>query len=147
MGDVTTDPAVSVCFMVTIDQHDLGAFTSCDGLGVEVVIEQREEGGNNFFVHQLAGRLKYTNVKLTRVINSDTAKVAQWFSGMATEVKRTNARIVAMTLEGKKVAQWGLMDVIPVRWSGPSLSAESPKVATETLELAHHGFMNPGEPG
>jgi hypothetical protein len=33
--------------------------------------------------------------------------------------------------------------VIPVRWSGPQLSLDSPKVATETLELAHHGFLPP----
>jgi hypothetical protein len=31
--------------------------------------------------------------------------------------------------------------VIPVKWQGPSFSAESAKVATETLEIAHHGFM------
>ena len=27
-----------------------------------------------------------------------------------------------------------------VRWSGPSLNLDSPKVATETVEIAHHGF-------
>ena len=36
---------------------------------------------------------------------------------------------------------WTLTGVIPVRWTGPSLSVDSPKVATETLELAHHGFL------
>ncbi len=40
----------------------------------------------------------------------------------------------------KVVASWGLLGVIPVRWTGPSLNLDSPKVATETLELAHHGF-------
>ena len=39
------DPAVSVCFSVNIDNDDLGYFISCEGLGVEVVLEQREEGG------------------------------------------------------------------------------------------------------
>ena len=45
------DTAVSVYFEVHIDGHDLGAFTGCDGLGVEIVTEQREEGGMNGFVH------------------------------------------------------------------------------------------------
>ena len=36
--------------------------------------------------------------------------------------------------------------MIPVRWTGPSLNPESPKVATETVELAHHGFL-PGTRG
>lgn len=149
MADVTSDPAVTVCFKVVVhggsdpQGHDLGAFTSCDGLGCEVVVEQREEGGNQSFVHQLPGRLKYTNVKLTRPINADTEKLAAWFAGMATKVQRRSAQIVAMTNDGKEVASWSLLDVIPVRWTGPQLNVDSPKVATETLELAHHGFIPP----
>ena len=47
-----------------------------------------------------------------------------------------------MTAERKVVASWGLLGVIPVKWSGPGLNLDSPKVATETLELAHHGFTD-----
>jgi phage tail-like protein len=49
--------------------------------------------------------------------------------------------IQAMTLDGTVIASWGLLDVVPVRWTGPSLNADSPKVATETIEIAHHGFV------
>lgn len=141
MPDLTSDPAVTVCFQVTVTGHDLGTFTSCEGLGCEVVVEQREEGGNPYFVHQLPGRLKYTNVKLTRPVNGDTKNVAKWFASMATQVKRTNAEIIAMTQDGTHVATWGLTQVIPVKWTGPQLGVDSPKVATESLELAHHGFL------
>jgi hypothetical protein len=37
--------------------------------------------------------------------------------------------------------------VVPVKWSGPQLSLDSAKVAIETLELAHHGFLAPGSGG
>ena len=30
----------------------------------------------------------------------------------------------------------------PFRWTGPSFSAEGNAVAKETLELAHHGFID-----
>jgi phage tail-like protein len=140
MADDTRDPAVGVCFAVKIDGHDLGAFMSCDGLSFQVHIEEREEGGNNSFVHQLPGRVKYSNVKFTRPINSDSGMVAKWFATMSVPIKRTEAEIRAMTLDGETVATWSLTGVIPVKWSGPSMSAESPKVATETLEVAHHGF-------
>jgi phage tail-like protein len=142
-----TDPAVSVCFAVSVDDRSLGTFNSCDGLGCEVVLEQREEGGNNGFVWQLPTRLKFSNVKLTRPLCKDTVEVAKWFASMATGVKRTTATIAAMTADGTIVAQWGLLDVVPVRWTGPSLSVESPKVATETIEIAHHGFAPPKSGG
>ena len=137
-----SDPGLSVCFAVNIDGNDLGTFNSCEGLGCEVVIEQREEGGNNAFVWQLPSRLKYTNVKFTRPLGADTARVAKWFASMTTGVKRRTATIQVMSGEGKVVATWELDGVVPVRWSGPSLNLDSPKVATETVEIAHHGFRN-----
>ena len=144
MADPASDPALSVCFAVTIDQHELGAFMTCEGLAVEVVVEQREEGGNNLYVHQLPGRIKYSNVKFTRPVNAESAKVRDWLASMSNGVTRTTAEITALTSDGQKVASWGLTGVFPVKWQGPSFSLDSPKVATETLELAHHGFLSSG---
>ncbi|MEO3780722.1 phage tail protein [Micromonospora sp. B11E3] len=141
------DVAVAIAFVVRIDDQDLGAFNTCDGLGCEVVVEQREEGGNNGHVWQLPTRMKFSNVKLSRPITADSAKLMRWFSGMANGITRKTATIEARTLEGTVIARWGLLDVIPVRWTGPQLSPDSPKVAVETLELAHHGFFGPGTGG
>jgi phage tail-like protein len=138
------DTAVSVCFVVKIDTHDLGSFTSCEGLGVEVVLETREEGGNNAYVWQLPTRLKFPNIKLTRPLGADTMKVAKWISELSGGVKRTTATIQAMTADGTVVAHWSLTGVVPVRWTGPSLNLDSPKAATETIEIAHHGFLPAG---
>ena len=136
--------ALSVCFAVRIDDNNLGTFNSVDGLGCEVVIESREEGGNNGFVWQLPTRMKYTNVKLSRPLNKDTAKVATWFASMAGGVKPTTATIEALDPEGKVLFSWGLLGVIPVRWTGPTLNLDSAKVATETIEIAHHGILMQG---
>lgn len=139
------EPAVSVCFLVTIDnqQNSLGRFYSCEGLGCEMVLEQREEGGTNDFVWQLPTRLKYSNIKLSRPVGPDTAMIAAWFAKMNASYQPTTAVIAALNLSFVQVAAWSLEGVVPVRWTGPSLSLESPKVATETLELAHNGFLSP----
>ena len=63
-----TKIAVGVQLPVHLDEEDLGDFASCEGLGVEVVLESREEGGNNGFVWQFPTRLKYPNIKLTRPV-------------------------------------------------------------------------------
>lgn len=141
------EAAVAVAFVVKIDDQDLGAFNTCDGLGCELVIEQREEGGNNGLVWQLPTRMKYSNIKLSRPVTMESANLMRWFSGLASGIKRKTATIEARTVEGTVIARWGLLDVIPVRWSGPQLNPDTPKVATETLELAHHGFFGPGTGG
>jgi phage tail-like protein len=135
------DTAVSVAFVVKIDDAKIGTFTSCEGLGCEVVMEAREEGGNNAYVWQLPSRMKYTNIKLTRPLGADTAKVAAWVSSVAQGYERRTAVIQAMRADGKVIAEWSIVDVLPVRWTGPSLNPDQPKVLTETLEIAHHGFM------
>ncbi|MGW3950405.1 phage tail protein [Streptomyces sp. NPDC004752] len=138
---VTDDPAVSVCFVVTVDGIELGSFNTCEGLGCEVVLEQREEGGNNTHLWQLPTRLKYPNIKLSRPLTRETEKVAKWFASMTTGIKRRTAHIEARTGDGRPVAKWGLLEVVPVRWTGPAFNPESPKVAMETIEIAHHGFV------
>ncbi len=138
------DPAVSVCFIVKIDDFSLGSFNSCEGLGCEVVMEQREEGGNNGYVWQLPSRITYSNIKLSRPVTRDTEKVTRWIAGMVSGVTRKTGQISAMTADGRVVAHWNLLDVVPVRWQGPSLSPETAKVAVETLEIAHHGFLDSG---
>lgn len=139
------DPALSVCFAVSIDDENLGAFNSCEGLGCEMVLEQREEGGNNSMVWQLPTRLKYSNVKLSRPIGKDTIKVTEWFASMVGGLEPKTAIISARTGDNQVVAEWGLLGVVPVRWTGPSLNLDSPKVATETVEIAHHGILPPGK--
>lgn len=135
------EDAVAICFIVKVDDESLGSFSGCDGLGCEFVMETREEGGNNGVVWQLPTRIKYSNVKLTRVVTKDSAKITKWFASMASGIKRKTATIQALTMDGQIIAQWSLVDVVPVRWTGPQLSADNAKVATETLELAHHGFL------
>ena len=131
---------VGVCFAVKLDKDNIGTFTSCEGLGLEVVMEQREEGGNNGLVWQLPTRMKYTNIKLSRPIGPDSAKLTKWIVKALNGLKPTTGVIQALDPEGKPVVTWSLDGVIPVRWTGPSLNLDSPKVFTETLEIAHHGF-------
>ncbi|PYF99179.1 conserved hypothetical phage tail region protein [Georgenia satyanarayanai] len=140
-----TDTAVSVRYVVTIDHANLGSFSSCEGLGCEFVLETREEGGNNRFVWQLPTRIKYSNIKLSRPLGADTSKIAAWIAGVANGYQEVTGTIKAMTTAGTLVAQWKLKRVVPVRWTGPSLTSDQGKVLTETLELAHHGFLDSGK--
>ena len=139
-------PGVAYMFKVNIAGYDLGLWNSFEGLGMETSIETREEGGNNFFVHQLPGRLKYTNVKISRPLGRDSEEVAKWFSSMVVGVTRTTAEITALSPDNSELVSWSLDGVVPVRWTGPAFNVDSPKIATETLELAYHGFLDAAKP-
>ncbi|HVS06194.1 MAG TPA: phage tail protein [Candidatus Dormibacteraeota bacterium] len=134
--------AQSLRFRVKIDgQGDLGNWSKCDGLSVEYDVFEYKEGGENGFVHRIPGRVKYQNVKLTRPVNKDTSKVANWMATLKVAVKRQTAEISALDTEGHAIATWNLEGVFPVKWNGPSLDIGANQVATETLELAHNGFL------
>ncbi|MEV6394499.1 phage tail protein [Streptomyces sp. NPDC051907] len=134
------DPGSTIFFTLTIDGASLGRFNGCEGLSSTVEIEQHQEGGNNGFVWQLPSRVTFSTIRLTRPLTADTAKVAAWISSVTTGVTRPTAQIAALRADGSEVARWGLIDVLPVSWQGPSLDPASPQVATEVLEITHHGF-------
>jgi len=139
------DFALALRFTVTIDDVNigtLGTWSKCDGLAVEYEIQEYQEGGLNDYVHRLPGRRKYQNIKLTRPLDKSSADVAKWISGLRDKVQRHNGAIAVLDAAGEVVAQWNLRDVCPVKWTGPSLDATGNQIATETLELAHNGFLS-----
>ena len=135
-----TETALGLRFAVTIDGLLLGDWTKCDGLSIEYDVTEYREGGENGYVHRLAGRAKYTNIKLTRPIDASSAEVAVWVASVATRLIRQTAQIRVMDAAGNTVVAWNLVGVYPVRWTGPTLDVGGNQVAFETLELAHHGI-------
>ncbi|ROT29509.1 phage tail protein [Micromonospora sp. HM5-17] len=138
------DPGTSVHFRLSIDGIDLGHWSSCDGLGCEVEVEQHQEGGNNGFVWQLPSRVRYTNVTLTRPLTPDTAKVARLLAALPNGITRGTAQIEALRPNRAPLVQWGLADVVLVRWTGPSFGPDLSQAATESIELAYNGFLEVG---
>jgi phage tail-like protein len=133
--------AVNSRFSLDIDGHDLGCFSTLEGLAVQVEVSEYTEGGNPYYVHQIPGQFRYNNVILSRPIDQNTAQVMDWLKTMADGMKRGHAAISALDPAGHVVVTWSLQGVIPVRWVGPHLDVENGLHATETLELAHHGFL------
>ena len=142
MADLRPDhPNALAQFSVKIDAVELGLFTGCEGLAAEYTVEEVLEGGNNSYVYKLPGRVKYTNVKLTRLLTRDSNKTAVWFSQYAAGgQRRGQATITLFDVMGKAICRWVLKEVHPAKWTGPNFSTDGSGVAKETLELIHHGF-------
>lgn len=144
------DPGTQFRFVVTIDGKQIGDFTALEGLSAEYNVTAYSEGGENGFEHRLPGQLKYSTIKLSRPLDAKSTRdgggLAAWFTTLAQSNSRTNATrtavITAFDGNGQKIASWNLANAYPFRWTGPSFSSDGNAVAKETLELAHHGFMN-----
>jgi phage tail-like protein len=136
------DPVGELRFQVLIDDAVIGAFAECSGLTVEYDILEYPEGGEQRFVHKFRGGLKYPNLVLKRGVTYEDALI-KWFLDRSDREQRGNITLNLLGDDGAQVRSWSFASAFPVKWSGPSFSAKSSNVATETLEIAHQGFVEP----
>jgi phage tail-like protein len=128
-------------FILKIPDIDtIGFFRSCSGLRLTCDVLEYAEGGNNDFVHQLPGVLRYPRLKLERGLTNEDALI-KWFLNTRTAV---DLKEITLTLQGPGSERvWTFADAFPVEWSGPELHADASDMATETLEIAHSGLKLP----
>ncbi|PPK67653.1 phage tail protein [Actinokineospora auranticolor] len=144
-----TQLALTTRFHVAVDGVDLGGWARCQGLQVKFNPELINDGGNYEYEVILPGRVQYPNVTLTRAMNApDTARVQAWLRdrvsawiGADSSGDGGTAQITLFDARAGVVAAWQLRNVYPATWKGPDLDAMTLGIATETLELAHEGFL------
>jgi phage tail-like protein len=138
---VSSDPGLSVYFTCDIDGVDVGSWTTCSGLGIEIETESRGDPVLSFLMTHIPGATKYTNITLGRPVSPDTAKVIAWIQAFSAMPLPVTAQISALDPSGSTIVTWGLFGVTPVKWTGPSFDAAQLQIAQEQLELAYQGFM------
>jgi phage tail-like protein len=131
-------------FKVTIDGQDLASWSKASGLEVSWDLVEYRAGDNDNDKWIFPGLTKYPTVKLERAANAaDSALVRTWLN--KTSFKHDGTKTAKIELQDAgltKVADWTLRNVMPVKWSIVAFDASGNKVATETLELAHTGFLD-----
>ena len=144
----TPDPPFTGQFVFKVEGvGEIGAFTECSGLSVEVEVEELKEGGQNHFSHKLPGRMKWPNIVLKRgVIDNDNLfewfrkSSGQGFAGEGNKVARTHGEVALLDAKRARIRAWHFVGAFPVKWAGPTFAASGNNVAVEELEIAHHGF-------
>lgn len=139
---MTTAPFASSClFRVSVGELLLGAFTTCDGLGCTLETEDVSEAQLETSPRRLPARMTYSDITLSRPLGPESAAVWAWITNWWRLPVPVPAEIVALAPDRTPIVRWWLWDVIPVRWQGPSFNVEESSAASETLEIAHHGFL------
>jgi phage tail-like protein len=151
MPDSSFPYGLSMRFKVSVDGLSLGSWSACKGLKVELKVIRVAEGGNYWYERILPDRIAYTPITLERAVHpQESQQVQDWLDKVASQwmnysgdpsYSAGTAVITLLGVTSQEVMSWTLTGVYPVSWSGPSLSATENKVAIETLELAHQGFL------
>lgn len=147
-------------FQVTVDDLNLGSWSGCKGLKVELKTTRVNEGGNYWSEKVLPDKITWSPVTLERAVHpQDSPLVQRWLGLVASKwmnydpeagdpagkpYSPRNAKITLLGASLQVVTSWTLIGVYPISWTGPSLSATDNKVAIETLELGHEGFLEWG---
>ncbi|MEU6707888.1 phage tail protein [Streptomyces sp. NPDC091376] len=133
-------------FAVVMDagEYDLGSWNKVQGLDVQwKMCEYRagDSGNDRWF---FPGYTEYSTLKLTRAACNDSQKVKKWLSSNSFASKPHSGSITLMDPSNMPVIAWEMRCIIPVKWSIDSFEAGQSKVALETLELQHKGFLDDG---
>ena len=140
-GSPQPDPVAELRFKVELQPDlNIGRFSECTGISVEVETKEYKEGGANDFVHKLPTRVKYPNLVLKRGVTHEEA-LLQWFMESRYTPTRRDMTISLFGPGTKLVRSWVFMNAFPVKWTGPNLNADSNSVAVEQLEIVHNGLQ------
>lgn len=137
-----TPLGLAMRFVVTIDSYELDSWSKATGLEVswDLVEHRTGDGENNRWI--CPGLTKYPTVKLERAAESNgSAMVRGWLNSNSFKYEAQSASIELQDASQTKVASWDLQNVMPVKWSIVPFDAGNSKIALETLELAHIGFL------
>jgi len=143
------EPTTSGHFLFEVDGVEIGTFREVTGLELDVTVEEYVEGGQNAYVHQLPGVMRWPNLVFTRgLVQSDA--LFEWvrkssgegFAGNGNKVTRATGAVTVVSHQGERLRSWSIQGVFAVRWSGPQLAADSYEPLVETLEVAHNGFRS-----
>jgi phage tail-like protein len=131
------------------DEIGNGGFQECTGLGIELDVQELQEGGRNDGVIRRIGRAKYQPITLKRGMFS--AKPGEqaftelwgWLQQLASRdhVVRYDGTVDVLDAHGNDVvASWIFVRGLPSKISGPTLNARTGEVAIEELQIAHEGL-------
>ncbi|MEU9704466.1 phage tail protein [Streptomyces sp. NPDC047981] len=144
--------AMAHTFTVAIDrcQYQLGDWSSASGLSVNWQVCEYRSGDrwNHPLIYPSVP--KYQRIKLSRAACGDSLVVQEWLSETAVRGEPLTGAVGLVNWMGDAM-WWELREFFPAAWNINEFNAGQGKVAIETLEIVHSGFVDdefaPHNPG
>jgi phage tail-like protein len=118
-----------------------GGFSECQGLEASMKVEEYNEGGNNACVLKFPGRFSWSNITLKRGIATSSSLWDWSYSFVQGRGKRRDGVIALLSERMLPSNVWYFRRGLPLKYSGPQMSATQNNVAIESIEIAHEGLL------
>ncbi|MEU7500968.1 hypothetical protein GTY41_07250 [Streptomyces sp. SID685] len=130
-------------FTVSIDDsnYQLGHWSSASGLNVSWQKIEHRTGDKWNHPYLFPGFPEYQKIKLTRAACKDSVIVQRWLKETAMRNEPMSGEIALAIPDGEAI-KWEIREFFPSGWSISDFDAAQGKVAIETLELVHSGFLD-----
>lgn len=133
------DPYRAFRFLVEIDGTHQGGFQTVSGIERTTEVEPYREGGVNQFEHQLAVKTTYPSLTLKRGL-VDTW-LWDWHQDViGGTIERRVVSVILLDEQHQEAWRWVCVGAYPTKWTGAELDATTATIATESVELVHHGI-------
>jgi phage tail-like protein len=119
------------------------SFTEVSGLAIGVEPIDFKEGSSPVnSSKKLPGRLKYSNVILTRGMSRGDNELYNWLKTIQhNAVERRDLVISLLNESHERIIAWKLKNAFPVQVSWSDLNANANEPAIESIELTHEGMF------
>lgn len=127
-----------------------GAFQECQGLEIEMDVQEYQEGGRNNGTIRRVGRGKFQPLVLRRGMFYGSSGGAQanpelwhWMQRILNgerPVPRFDGLVHVMSADGQLRATWMFDRGLPAKIRGPELNGKTGEIAIEELSIAHEGL-------
>lgn len=113
-------------------------FQSVGGLNAAIGTVTHREGGELLYSHRLPDSITYQNLVLKRGVIVGSPLTIEFNAAMTLfKFAPSNVLVTALSEDKVPLAGWMFIRAYPVGWSTTDLSADSPAVMIETMELAY----------
>lgn len=140
-------------FVVEIDGFLFAGFQKCSAIEMEIAVVEQNEGGT-LIPNKSPGRVKVTNVTLTRGVTDDQDMFA-WFkevadlagdagggaggrgSGKKEPDFKRHLDVVQLDRDGSELKRWSLSNAFPVKFNAGEWDNDADENTIESMELAY----------
>jgi phage tail-like protein len=142
MADTTSHGSfLSTAGLSLVTDVLFGGFTDCTGIEMTYTDTKTWEGGRNDAELRFPGHITWTNLVLKHGVSRLNQTGWDWlYSYGQGKVRRMDGLIMLLDSMHLPHTIWTIKRAFPVKFTGPSLQANTSAVAIETLELAHEGM-------